>query len=167
MCNKCVKEERPERERSCLEDGSYLVNYNSCAVCLKKTQITTKDREDNTDIDEDDDFEEQTVTYNHHCATCDHLIAKHYYHFANDGDTQDILMECILCGRGANIVRLTNIIEAIQNRNPTTLEKPKEIQILQNLDNVTSYFHTRLQEISPQADSIALSHIPNDDSEWN
>ena len=36
MCKDCLREQYPQRERTCLDDGSYFMNFDKCKNCNKK-----------------------------------------------------------------------------------------------------------------------------------
>ncbi|XP_038621380.1 protein Churchill isoform X2 [Tachyglossus aculeatus] len=36
MCGACVEKEYPDRGNTCLENGSFLLNYIGCAMCSKR-----------------------------------------------------------------------------------------------------------------------------------
>ncbi|KAK7505525.1 hypothetical protein BaRGS_00003270 [Batillaria attramentaria] len=93
MCGDCVKEEFPERESICLENGSYLLNYAGCKNCGARS-IEIKNRVTS------DDEEEELVTYQHICSQCDHVVANHEYSFRVNGEYQEYEMSCMLCGNG-------------------------------------------------------------------
>ncbi|XP_071790824.1 protein Churchill-like [Asterias amurensis] len=94
MCVGCVKVKCPDRGSVCLENGSYLFNFQECASCHSRQVIKILNK--HTDTDEDG---EETVMYHHVCAVCEHLIAEHQYEFRIDGEYQEYSMVCILCGR--------------------------------------------------------------------
>uniref|UniRef100_A0A3B4HAE0 Protein Churchill n=2 Tax=Haplochromini TaxID=319058 RepID=A0A3B4HAE0_9CICH len=76
MCNGCVQKEYPDRGNTCLENGSYLMNYLGCANCHHRDFVMISNK-----ATEDDDGEE-IVTYDHVCKNCDHVIARHEYTFS-------------------------------------------------------------------------------------
>ena len=55
------------------------------------------------DGDGDGGEETEEVTFTHKCRSCGHVIAHHYYRsvYGPKGE-QRFLMECLLCGRGAD-----------------------------------------------------------------
>ncbi|MEQ2188237.1 hypothetical protein GOODEAATRI_012969 [Goodea atripinnis] len=57
MCNGCVHKEYPDRGNTCLENGSYLMNYLGCANCHQRDFVLISNK-----ATEDDDGEE-IVTY--------------------------------------------------------------------------------------------------------
>lgn len=100
MCKSCVKEQCPDRGRVCLETGSYLVNYRSCSKCSTKDPLIIADMSsEETELTE-------VVTYNHTCSNCGHLVASHEYIFRVNEDCQEYEMECLLCGRGEDVVSI-------------------------------------------------------------
>ncbi|CAB1342687.1 unnamed protein product [Coregonus sp. 'balchen'] len=57
MCNGCVLKEYPDRGNTCLENGSYLMNYLGCANCHQRDFVLISNK-----ATEDEDGEE-IVTY--------------------------------------------------------------------------------------------------------
>ena len=102
----CWLESRPERGTTCLDKGSYVINFKGCHACGKRDFIAEEGRVEDEDDDEEDGCYEEIITYNHVCKHCAHVIcAEHYYKFEVSADgTQSFLMECALCGRGADHV---------------------------------------------------------------
>jgi len=98
---KCLIEERPERGRECMDEGHYILNFKSCAKCGKRDFLKYSDRK----VEEEDDGadSEETVTFNHVCE-CGHVVAEHYYSFVVNTNAQELLMECVLCGKGTDTV---------------------------------------------------------------
>ncbi|XP_033115872.1 protein Churchill-like [Anneissia japonica] len=99
MCIDCTKENYPDRGETCLDSGSYMINFQCCKECNKKEPIKLQGRTVETD---EDDVE--TISYQHVCGACGHLIAKHSYTFCVDGEYQEYEMICLLCGRSATSV---------------------------------------------------------------
>ncbi|KAA8583099.1 hypothetical protein FQN60_015645 [Etheostoma spectabile] len=85
MCNGCVQKEYPDRGNTCLENGSYLMNYQGCANCHQRDFVLISNK-----ATEDDDGEE-IVTYDHVCKNCDHVIARHEYTFSVVDEYQSVL----------------------------------------------------------------------------
>ena len=100
MCKDCMIEMRPDRGTICLESGAYIANLKSCAACGAR-QMPLVAALENTEEEEDDALEEE-VNFDHVCASCGHVIAHHYYRYHADDAAQTHLMECFLCGRGAD-----------------------------------------------------------------
>lgn len=86
----------PERGRTCLENGSYLLNYKGCGGCGQRDFIKIIDRE----VTRNDDETEEEVTFTHVCSLCEHVIATHEYSFSVDDQDQQYSMNCMLCGFG-------------------------------------------------------------------
>ncbi|KAK3714399.1 hypothetical protein QZH41_020647 [Actinostola sp. cb2023] len=97
MCRECVKEELPDRGNMCLENGSYLWNFVGCKQCGKKEPIIIANR-----TEQEDEDEEEHITYTHVCTICGHVIAEHTYTFRVDDDYQEYSMTCLLCGKGSD-----------------------------------------------------------------
>nr|NP_001232054.1 putative churchill protein [Taeniopygia guttata]ACH44245.1 putative churchill protein [Taeniopygia guttata] len=76
MCGGCVGTEYPERGTTCLEGGSFLLNFVGCAQCGGRDFVLVNNRA------EDLQGGEEIVTYDHLCKNCHHLIARHEYTFS-------------------------------------------------------------------------------------
>ncbi|KAM5129828.1 protein Churchill [Mantella aurantiaca] len=98
MCGGCVQEEYPERGSTCLETGSFLLNYVSCAKCNTRDFVLIA----NKTADEEDG--EEIITFDHVCKNCHHVIAKHEYTFSVVDEYQEYTMLCMLCGRAEDSV---------------------------------------------------------------
>ncbi|KAM8920738.1 protein Churchill [Pelodytes ibericus] len=98
MCGGCVQEEYPDRGNTCLETGSFLLNYVSCAQCNKRDFVLIANKASG----EDDG--EEIITFDHMCTNCHHVIAKHEYTFSVVDDYQEYTMLCMLCGRAEDSV---------------------------------------------------------------
>jgi len=93
MCQKCVKEEYPDRGSTCLEEGSYYQNFSRCAECQGQDVLQVE----NKSIVEDVDGVE-TVSYDHICRICRHVVASHSCTFKIEDSYQEYEMSCLLCG---------------------------------------------------------------------
>ncbi|XP_039393177.1 protein Churchill isoform X4 [Mauremys reevesii] len=82
MCGGCVETEYPSRGNTCLENGSFLLNYVGCVECNKRDFVLIANR-----ATEEEDGEE-IITYDHVCKNCHHMIAKHEYTFSVVDDYQ-------------------------------------------------------------------------------
>uniref|UniRef100_A0A671Q232 Protein Churchill n=1 Tax=Sinocyclocheilus anshuiensis TaxID=1608454 RepID=A0A671Q232_9TELE len=122
MCTGCVQKQYPDRGHTCLENGSYLMNFLGCANCHQRDFVLISDR---TMVNED---EEEIVTYlreSRHisvcqysvkfvisnacfssdmCKNCDHVIARHEYTFTVVDDYQEYTMLCMLCGKAEDSI---------------------------------------------------------------
>ena len=80
MCKHCVRNPFPDRDRMCLESGAYMVNMSKCSNCsknnLKVEQVPADMLEEDTS-DSDTEEETETVTYNHVCGHCNHVVSRH------------------------------------------------------------------------------------------
>ncbi|EDM03672.1 rCG62367, isoform CRA_b [Rattus norvegicus] len=76
MCGDCVEKKYPNRGNTCLENGSFLLNFAGCAVCSKRDFMLITNRS----LKEEDG--EEIVTYDHLCKNCHHVIARHEYTFS-------------------------------------------------------------------------------------
>uniref|UniRef100_A0A803K218 Protein Churchill n=1 Tax=Xenopus tropicalis TaxID=8364 RepID=A0A803K218_XENTR len=83
---------------TCLETGSFLLNYVSCVQCNKRDFVLIV----NKTAEEEDG--EEIITYDHMCKNCHHVIAKHEYTFSVVDDYQEYTMLCMLCGRAEDSV---------------------------------------------------------------
>lgn len=94
MCRHCLVNVCPQRNRTCLSNGSYLLNFKQCGNCGKFDTIKiinfTRTEEEN----------DESVSYDHHCSHCDHKIASHSFTFAVSNGYQEYSMDCMLCGFG-------------------------------------------------------------------
>lgn len=52
------------------------------------------------------DGEAEVLDFEHHCAACAHVIAKHHYTFEVDEEFQKYEMDCPLCGYGQHEVSI-------------------------------------------------------------
>ncbi|XP_078262434.1 protein Churchill [Rhinoraja longicauda] len=98
MCVGCVQREYPDRGNTCLENGSYLLNFGGCAECSKIDFVLITNRT------QDDDDGEEIITYDHICQNCNHLIARHEYTFTVVDDYQEYTMLCMLCGKAEDSI---------------------------------------------------------------
>ncbi|KAI4880537.1 protein Churchill [Hoplias malabaricus] len=98
MCTGCVQKEYPDRGNTCLDNGSYLMNFLGCANCQQRDFVLISNK---TMVDED---EEEIVTYLHKCKNCDHVIARHEYTFTVVDDYQEYTMLCMLCGKAEDSI---------------------------------------------------------------
>ncbi|KAF0023659.1 hypothetical protein F2P81_024289 [Scophthalmus maximus] len=89
---------RLERGNTCLENGSYLMNYLCCASCHQRDFVLISNK-----ATEDDDGEE-IVTYDHVCKNCDHVVARHEYTFSVVDEYQEYTMLCMLCGKAEDSI---------------------------------------------------------------
>ncbi|XP_070578849.1 protein Churchill-like [Ptychodera flava] len=99
MCGDCIKQRCPDRGSICLDTGAYLLNFQGCSECKVREPLVVRDRHEETEEDG-----EETVTYQHVCPNCMHVIAEHSYTFSVEDDFQEYQMFCMLCGRGADTV---------------------------------------------------------------
>jgi len=113
MCVNCLVSARPDRGTVCLDDGVYILNFKGCAVCgarglapreVNRRETTTVESADDDDDDDESAEPEETeeVEFQHVCAECGHVVASHYYREVCSSRSQRYLMECPLCGKGAD-----------------------------------------------------------------
>ena len=110
MCRKCVKEVLPVRGRTCLDAGAFLANWAGCGACGAQAAPAARgakvERNGGGAQQADDDLaedEEEETRFEHACGACGHVVAEHYHRFALiGGSRQAYLMECVLCGKGAD-----------------------------------------------------------------
>ncbi|CAL1526206.1 unnamed protein product [Lymnaea stagnalis] len=91
MCERCVREEYPDRESLCVDQGSYMINFFKCCQCGAQ-DMTTVNRSCT------DSGDEEIITYHHVCSQCDHVIAEHEHTFRIEEEFQIYSMSCMLCG---------------------------------------------------------------------
>uniref|UniRef100_A0ABK0L564 Protein Churchill n=1 Tax=Rattus norvegicus TaxID=10116 RepID=A0ABK0L564_RAT len=91
MCGDCVEKKYPNRGNTCLENGSFLLNFAGCAVCSKRDFMLITNRS----LKEEDG--EEIVTYDHLCKNCHHVIARHEYTFSIMDEFQ-VLQEALKGG---------------------------------------------------------------------
>ncbi|XP_059156196.1 protein Churchill-like [Physella acuta] len=91
MCEQCVREEFPDRDSLCVDQGSYMINFFKCCQChaqeiknINRNCTETKN--------------EEVITYQHVCSNCTHVIAEHEHIFRVEGEFQVYEMSCLLCG---------------------------------------------------------------------
>jgi hypothetical protein len=63
MCIHCLVSVRPDRQRTCLEVGSYIANFHHCQRCQRRTEVVNLGREEREEEDEEDGDYEQTITF--------------------------------------------------------------------------------------------------------
>ncbi|CAL1586632.1 unnamed protein product [Knipowitschia caucasica] len=100
MCNGCVHKQYPDRGSTCLEDGSYLLNYQGCVSCHHRDFVLITDRR------HEDEAGEEVVTYQHVCKNCEHVIARHEYTFSVVDEYQEYSMLCLLCGKAEDSISI-------------------------------------------------------------
>ncbi|XP_010562677.1 PREDICTED: protein farnesyltransferase subunit beta-like [Haliaeetus leucocephalus] len=100
MCGGCVGTEYPERGTTCLEGGSFLLNFVGCAQCGRRDFVLLGNRA--AGLHGGDEI----VTYDHLCKNCHHLIARHEYTFSVVDDYQEYTMLCLLCGRAEDSISI-------------------------------------------------------------
>jgi len=93
MCQKCIREEFPDRGNMCLEEGSYYQNFSGCTECHGHDVLKVDNR---TRLEDKEGVE--TVTYDHVCKICGHVIAVHSWSFHVEEEYQEYEMSCMLCG---------------------------------------------------------------------
>ena len=105
----CLGELLPDRGRTALDRGHYLLNWRACANCERMTEIVEAGRETDARAAEaeegsDDGECDETTTYMHRCAACSVVICEHYYNFRFDDELsrQVYTMSCLLCGKGGS-----------------------------------------------------------------
>uniref|UniRef100_K7FTV0 Protein Churchill n=1 Tax=Pelodiscus sinensis TaxID=13735 RepID=K7FTV0_PELSI len=85
---------------TCLENGSFLLNYVGCVECNKRDFVLITNRAT------DDDDGEEIITYDHVCKNCHHMIARHEYTFSVVDEYQEYTMLCLLCGRAEDSISI-------------------------------------------------------------
>lgn len=106
MCLECLLEHRPDRGRTCLEEGVYMINFKGCKKCGEVVELKNKKVEATEEEEvEDGEFTEE-LTFDHVCGKCGHVVAQHFYQFQVTPTKQEFMMECMLCGRGIDEIPL-------------------------------------------------------------
>ncbi|XP_077906202.1 protein Churchill isoform X2 [Ictidomys tridecemlineatus] len=85
---------------TCLENGSFLLNFTGCAVCSKRDFMLIT----NKSLKEEDG--EEIVTYDHLCKNCHHVVARHEYTFSIMDEFQEYTMLCLLCGKAEDTISI-------------------------------------------------------------
>lgn len=101
MCKECVKEVFKDRERTCLETGTWWMNYKGCKECHSMSDLIV------TEYKKEEDDTSEEITYKHVCKKCGHEVAEHSYSFAIEDDEQEYIMSCLLCGNGGDSVSIS------------------------------------------------------------
>ncbi|KAM9420722.1 protein Churchill isoform 1-T1 [Salvelinus alpinus] len=96
--NQWNRSQHQNKGNTCLENGSYLMNYLGCANCHQRDFVLISNK-----ATEDEDGEE-IVTYDHVCKNCDHVVARHEYTFSVVDDYQEYTMLCMLCGKAEDSI---------------------------------------------------------------
>eukprot|EP00516_Mucochytrium_quahogii_P005056 CAMPEP_0203757194 /NCGR_PEP_ID=MMETSP0098-20131031/10330_1 /ASSEMBLY_ACC=CAM_ASM_000208 /TAXON_ID=96639 /ORGANISM=" , Strain NY0313808BC1" /LENGTH=162 /DNA_ID=CAMNT_0050649341 /DNA_START=105 /DNA_END=590 /DNA_ORIENTATION=+ len=119
MCRRCVKETLPDRGSTCLDGGTYFLNWKACGSCGsrdipaidQRTQESSEMQAGGESNAEDDDDEEdlEIVRYVHKCSACGHEICEHYYKYYVEDQTQEYFMECVLCGKGCQTSKTSQV----------------------------------------------------------
>eukprot|EP00455_Lapot_gusevi_P012237 TRINITY_DN1574_c0_g4_i1.p1 TRINITY_DN1574_c0_g4~~TRINITY_DN1574_c0_g4_i1.p1 ORF type:complete len:179 (-),score=24.51 TRINITY_DN1574_c0_g4_i1:53-589(-) len=178
MCRQCVLEEFPARGTTCLEAGSFLVNFKGCTQCGHRQLISNSEK----DVQEDE--ESETITFQHTCSSCSHVICEHYHSFSVDTNqkSQEYLMECLLCGKGCmtSSFAAVRILETFDNcasavSNPDSKEnspeeeerenpRPKRVDI-----QLVSTFQSLMQnfERDPKFQAMMQETKEDEDQEWD
>nr|XP_042708534.1 protein Churchill [Chrysemys picta bellii] len=101
MCGGCVETEYPSRGNTCLENGSFLLNYVGCVECNKRdfSLITRVSLQGGDPC-------ESLVFVPDVCKNCHHMIARHEYTFSVVDDYQEYTMLCLLCGRAEDSISI-------------------------------------------------------------
>lgn len=113
MCRECVSEIFPKRGTMCMDEGQFLLNLRSCATCGYRGPLREAARTETTSDDEceaidgdvvsgEDVETTETVEFDHVCPKCQHVVGHHFYRSVCNSRTRRFLMECTLCGQGAD-----------------------------------------------------------------
>lgn len=111
MCKNCVKTPFPQRERLCAETGVYIQNFAGCSKCRElKDQNRAPDslisKGTGTVEEIDDDITKEITAFEHICARCGHVVAKHIHEFWIEDGYQEYRMECLICGIGEDSISI-------------------------------------------------------------
>ena len=171
MCVKCLAEAFPDRERTVLESGHYLLNFVGCAKCSERTErlgVASRKHEEE-EGDEAGDFEE-TIEFDHACSKCGHVIASHYYCFRvrAEAGQQEYSMSCALCGKGEDVQRIipTGGVGGADEEERDEERKATKPISAKDEESVTAPFASLMAglNLSGAAQSQAKE---NDDAEWD
>jgi hypothetical protein len=94
MCNNCIIQLLPDRGTTCLETGSYFLNFKGCGSCGKKGMIK------NINHKKEENEIKETILFTHICVECNHIICEHSWEFEVVDKFQEYTMNCLLCGSG-------------------------------------------------------------------
>ena len=80
MCRLCLLEVQPDRLRTALEAGAYVLNFKGCAGCSQRAvNLKEVNRVASVQVEEDEIESETTesISYSHACGNCGHVVAVH------------------------------------------------------------------------------------------
>jgi len=68
MCHHCVIQISPDRGRTCLDIGAFVINYRQCHQCQKRAPLVVNNYELIDEINSEDEDEaneqEENISYN-------------------------------------------------------------------------------------------------------
>ena len=171
MCKSCLREAFPERQRTTLERGAYVLNFAGCAQCGQRSDFlseTSKKRVENED-DDDGSYDEE-IEYSHACKSCNHIVAQHQYEFRiimreeATMTTQEYSMTCALCGKGQDSCYVTSSASRSQVRTSQATDSiPTNSFVQEPMSFPTALLATQFAttvKLPPKKDE-------GDDEEWN
>ncbi len=166
MCVGCLLDQRPSRGTTALDDGCYTLNFKVCVSCGVRSQPRTAGRRE-TSEDEDGDLIEE-ITYNHTCAECGHIIAVHFFRETTAPHAVRYLMDCPLCGDGADekVNRSAHLLvdselPAVQSEGAACISV--EIAVSVNISMFGSLKAIVARKAAVQADDAAEDEWASDD----
>lgn len=174
MCLRCVREGLPDRGQTCLDEGTYLANWNGCGACGSRQPPRSVER--NVDVTEEEEeeeeerescFEEET-TFKHVCVECEHVVCEHYHKFEVVGSSrQEYHMECVLCGKGTDTIRICTAEEARTTVSSETLNGHAEMNGQDSSQTRQSLVDSLASQISTLQFQQQTEDAQGSDSEWD
>ena len=103
MCDKAsIREPFVQRGTTCLDAGVYAANWLGCGRCGSSALPAAANPRVEEEEDSDDGEAAEETEFEHRCRDCDALVATHFHRFVAGPLARRWLMECALCGRGAD-----------------------------------------------------------------
>ncbi|KAH8061792.1 churchill protein [Aureococcus anophagefferens] len=103
MCDKAsIREPFVQRGTTCLDAGVYAANWLGCGRCGSSALPAAANLRVEEEEDSDDGEAAEETEFEHRCRDCNALVATHFHRFVAGPLARRWLMECALCGRGAD-----------------------------------------------------------------
>ncbi|KAJ8601857.1 hypothetical protein CTAYLR_002666 [Chrysophaeum taylorii] len=99
MCVGCIREAFVSRGSTVLESGAFALNFAACAQCGSRD--VPRSRGVKVVVEEEEEELVEETEFEHACE-CGHVVASHWHKYAVDAASRRWVMECCLCGRGAD-----------------------------------------------------------------
>lgn len=159
MCKNCVKELFPDRQRSCHETAIFFSNLKtgSCSCCGKFDFLKNETKIERTEEETEEGVYEESITFNHACVHCKHIVAEHSYSFVVDGNKQMYNMLCLLCGKGQDESFLTKV--NVRKENNNNKEEVSKMEAEKNANDLMKGFSTSIKLINSKKED-------EDDGGW-